>query len=449
MSTESSKSRPLFATYNIGNDHDFANLQHTYTTKFSEDQIKARSAAQSAANRGISTMASVIAFQEIVRSERTELSDLHNFTIFTPENYFEVGIAIDNSRFQSIENHSFITNSKIPVAFVTAFDKDTEKKYGFVSIQVSGYNLEKPNPDEKQAKAEESIEISKKIQELGQTHKCDQIIVGGDFNTNPTLSPEHFSPWRDRGFTILTPQEKTNICKNPKFAQTMKDRTLDHILVWEKPTWSNLPGRIGRFFFGGSWKATTKGPFEPKFNPAKAASDHPPGYLTKTTQPTILQRIYYAILGGTLEPAETENLQEPKDLNEREKIKMTLHPNQTKRIHDLRELGFWIDSNKLSTTFTDVEISLPAGWKTKKTNRGNSTIIQCLDEENIPRVLCRQFKNSCEPYALLNKERGTELSEQLKSKTTTKFDTLSKTSVWGTSVGVLAKDLPSNRIEIK
>lgn len=375
----SSANNITFATYNAGRKNDFNNVvertssgQRTYQTNLSPNQQIQQRKAQKYVTDRISNMGDVIALQDGISEDRPEVRNLmkHNYEVFIEG---DTGIAVNRKKFAEVKNASTTINKgkskgqTIAIAITKDFG-NPPKITAYVSIQVPGYHLENDlwNDEtgmyESEDRAECSQDIANEIKKIIETHHCDKVIVGGDMNTSQLLSPKHFTPWKNLGFHVFSPKGPTNITTNPKFGTQMQERTLDHILVWEKPTWNNLSARIYRKFFGDSRKAITQGPFTTNFDPNKSYSDHIPVYLreTKDSKRTFFKIIYDQIYRVPAAPA-SESVEETSE--DPGNTWISLSVNGSKDMNQLTTLGCWIHLEDQKTQEGMKRILLPVGWR--------------------------------------------------------------------------------------
>lgn len=244
--------------------------------------------------------ATVFALQEVGPGEdRPELQRLMQagYKLIRPDNGKDTVIALDTKKFKNIENHSFLVTLKdgwnIEVAVAIATDAKRKDQVAFVSVHIPGFDVEREGEEERYIDAETgdtaSAQIAKHLRTLCQG--CDRVIVGGDFNASREIHDARFQPWKEAGFNIYSPEETTNVVHNPKLSRQLHERTLDHLLVWEKPQKAGetdkKPGlfdKMASVFKRHTGKptkyvATTQGPLQPGSSPMTSYSDHTPAYL--------------------------------------------------------------------------------------------------------------------------------------------------------------------------
>lgn len=244
--------------------------------------------------------AAVFALQEVGRGEdRPELQTLlqAGYKLIRLRGGKDTVIAIDKKKFKRIEDHSFPLpvedDREAEIAVAIAIDAKTKKKVAFVSVHIPGFALEEAGEEERHLGAGTGDTVSTQIAQRLRTlcQGCDRVIVGGDFNASREIHDPRFQLWEKAGFNTYSPEEITNVVHDPKLSRQLHERTLDHLLVWEKyqdaEKTEKKPGlfdKMASVFKSHTGKptkymATTQGPFQPGSSPMTSYSDHTPVYL--------------------------------------------------------------------------------------------------------------------------------------------------------------------------
>lgn len=357
------------ATYNMGIEGDRRNLEdkEVFSKTFSPQAKGSALNAQAYVAKNLPGAASVFALQEFESESRLEMQALKDkgYVIIKSDQNIDVAIAIDPTKFQGpIENRSFAEKG-VAFALAVAVDKATGKKVAIASIHVSGFALETiesklvekgEGRDDALRNCERTID---KIMEFCQD--CDQIVIGGDLNASREDSPEHFEAIEAKGAAVFSAKTHTSKAVNPNWADKYTDRNLDHIIVYEKPIQSNLLAKVSSlvsYVFRKDMEVTTKGKFEPNFDPKKSYSDHVPVYLNVPLEKPSSQEI----------PREM--------LDKRMAVQMKL---SGESIDASERLGFWIDPETADSE--EQAVYLPEDWSLSTPDEEG--VSQVVDEQNV------------------------------------------------------------------